>query len=349
MDIILSLLVYAAFAALFLTGIKRAPSLSRDECYKRLNDLRGIMALEIVIGHVVRYENSYLMPFGKFMLIGVGFFFFVSGWGLCKSYYEKPHYLNTFLKTRFVYLAGVAFIALIVIFIIDMLSPVKTDFSSYSLEIKVIIQSIFVRTNWYIRELLLLYLVFYFVYKYIKKYRLEVLLGIVIIIAVGLYGLGYVRCWYASILSFPLGCLFYNNYTRIVTSLKSKLGMLSVWCLGIIGFSSIFFDNDHFLSAFITNNALCICVVALLVLFSNVFDAENPVKKFLNKYATELFLFQFIFLAIAEKAAWNYWYRMIFVIGMDILVSILVHPVMNALKVVCNGKTLKERKYEKTK
>ena len=125
--------------------------------------------------------------------------------------------------------------------------------------------------------------------------------------------------------------------------------MLSVWCLGIVGFSSIFFDNDHFLSAFITNNALCICVVALLVLFSNVFDAENPVKKFLNKYATELFLFQFIFLSIAEKAGWNYWYRMIFVIGMDILVSILVHPLMNALKSFCNGKTLKERKYEKTK
>ena len=338
MNIIWSLLVYVLFASLFLIGIKRDSSIPRDECYKRLNGLRGIMALEIVIGHVVRYESSYLIPFGKFMLIGVGFFFFVSGWGLCKSYYEKPDYLNTFIRTRFAYLVGVALVALAVTFIIANVSPVKTNYSSYSFEIKIIIQSMFVRTNWYIRELLLLYVIFYFVYKYVKRYQLEVLLGLVIIIAVGLYSLGYVRCWYASILSFPLGCAFYKNYSDIVNFLKTKIGAISVLGLGLVGVGSIFLKNEQFLGAFITNNALCICVVAVLVLFFNIYYVDNLVKRLLNKYATELFLFQFIFLAIAEKAGWNYWYRMIFVISMDILISILVHPVMNALKCICNRK-----------
>lgn len=336
MDIIFSLLVYVIFISIFFLGIRKDKSLSRDECYRRLNGMRGIMALEIVIGHVVRYETSYLIPFGKFMLIGVGFFFFVSGWGLCKSFHEKPGYLDTFLRTRFGYLAGTALIALAVISVVDILSPVKTGYSSYSLELKAIVQNIFVRTNWYIRELLLLYLVFYLIYKYMRKYQLAVLIGLTVVIAYGLYALGYVRCWYASILSFPLGFLFYENYFKIVQFFKSGKGLLLTLSLGVVGISSMFLNNNIFITAFITNNALCVCAVIILTMFLSVFYIENPIKKFLNQYATEIFLFQFIFLTIAETAGWNYWIRMVFVLGMDLLVSILAYPLMKLLKRVCN-------------
>ena len=336
MEIVFSLVVYLIFASIFLFGLKKDESLSREECYKRLNGMRGIMALEIVIGHVVRYETSYLMPFGKFMLIGVGFFFFVSGWGLCKSFHEKSGYLDTFLKARFGYLTGTALIALGVTSLIAVVSPISTNYNSFSWEIKTIIQSIFVRTNWYIRELLLLYLFFYLIYKFVKKKQLLFLTGFVIAIAGGLYMLGYVRCWYASILTFPLGFLFYENYSNIVCFLKSMKGKVFVAVCGIVGLSSILLKRELFLPTLITNNALCICTIVLLVLFSCAYYTDNPVKKFLNKYATELFLFQFIFLAIAEKAEWNYWYRMVFVVGMDILVSVLVHPVFIFLKRICN-------------
>ncbi len=342
MDIILSLLVYVIFISIFLIGIKKKETLSKEECYKCLNGMRGVVALEIVIGHVVRYEASYLMPFGKFMLVGVGFFFFVSGWGLCKSYYEKNNYLDTFFRTRFIYLVGVALVALGVISLVDIISPIKTDYSSYSLEFRIMIRNIFVRTNWYIRELLLLYLAFYFVYKYIKRHQLTILTIITVLISCGLYGLGYVRCWYASILAFPLGFLFYENYSKIVKFLRMKKGMLLIFLLGVVGLSSVLINDNSFVRPFVTNNALCICTIFILVLFSAVYYVENPIKKFLNKYATELFLFQFIFLAIAEKLGWNYWYRMVFVISMDIIVSILVHPIMKELRYLCNRKSLRK-------
>lgn len=306
MDIILSLLVYVIFLSVFFVGIRKDRSLSRDECYKRLNGLRGIMALEIVIGHVIRYETSYLMPFGKFMLLGVGFFFFVSGWGLCKSFHEKDHYLDSFLRVRFLYLIGVAFIALGVTSLIDILSPIKTDYSTYSFEIKIAIRNIFVRTNWYVRELLLLYLVFYFIYKYIKRYRLLVMTISVVMLSAILFELGYVRCWHASILAFPFGLLAYEHYSKLLAFLNTKKGIGAVFGLGVLGLLSLFAKDNNFVAVIITNNALCICLILILVMFFAKYSVDNTAKSFLNRYATELFLFQFIFLAIAEKIGWGY-------------------------------------------
>lgn len=336
MEIILSVIVYLLFCLIFLFGINREEIWSRDECYKRLNSMRGIMALEIIIGHVVRYEHSYLVPFGKFMLVAVGFFFFVSGWGLCRSFHEKPQYLNSFIRTRFLYLAGVAFVALGVIAIVDTISPVKTDYSSYSPVLGTIIQNIFVRTNWYVRELLLLYLLFYFIYKYVPKHQLLFLTISILIVSCGLYRLGYVRCWYASILAFPMGFFVYEKFYEIIAVLRSKKGIIIIGGFGALGLCSILVGENNFAVSLLTNNSLCICAIMILVLFLGNFYTYNKVKLFLNKYATELFLFQFIFLAIAERLGWNYWIRMVFVISMDVILCVFVHPVMQMLKRLCS-------------
>lgn len=338
MEILLQLLIYLIFVVIFLGGIKKEDSFSREECYKRLNSMRGILALEIVIGHVVRYENSYLMPLGKFMLIGVGFFFFVSGWGLCKSYYEKNEYLANFLQRRVVYLCGVALFTLIITSLIDLICPIDTRYSFQSLQLNDLAYKLFDNINWYIRELLLLYFVFFIVFKYIKKYQIAILTMLVVLIACIMYSNGYERCWYASIIGFPLGFVFYKYFSKIIPFIRKPMGILCLCGTGILGLSSLLINEDMFIPIFVANNSLCICVIVMLILFSLVFSVENRAKTFLNRYATELYLYQFIFLAIAESAQWNYWYRMVFVIGMNVLISIFVHPIMTAWKHLCNGK-----------
>lgn len=339
MEILLQLFIYLIFIMIFLGGVRKHEELlSKDECYKRLNSMRGIMALEIIIGHVVRYENSILLPLGKFMLVGVAFFFFVSGWGLCKQYYEKSGYLETFLKTRVVYVCGCIIITLVITSIIDFISPIDTRYSIHSLEGAELILQLINSINWYMRELLLLYLVFYLVFKLVKKYRIVILTMIVVIIACTLHALGYIRCWYASIMAFPLGFVFYLYFSRIIAVLKSFKGVLIVCGLGLLGLSSLVIEENLFIPIFVANNSLSICVIILLCLFSLVFSVENRAKVFLNKYATELYLYQFPFLAIAESANWNYWYKMIFVVASDVIISMLVHPVIIRLKYFCNSK-----------
>ncbi|MBQ9867050.1 MAG: hypothetical protein IJM34_08525 [Lachnospiraceae bacterium] len=86
LDIAAQAAVYLIFLLLAAIGSKKRESLPTDkEALSELNGLRGLFALEVIVGHVVRYENSLLFPFGKFMIVSVGFFFYVSGFGLAYS------------------------------------------------------------------------------------------------------------------------------------------------------------------------------------------------------------------------------------------------------------------------
>lgn len=335
MEILLQLLVYLLFVIIFFSGIRKEGTLSGDECYKRLNTMRGIWALEIIIGHVVRHEDSILFPLGKFMLVGVAFFFFMSGWGLCKSFHEKGNYLDDFLKTRVVYICWLIISALIITSIIDFICPIDTQFSIHSSDGIEIIRKLINNINWYMRELLLLYLLFYWNYKFIKKHRILILTIIVISIACVFGFLGFERPWYASIMAFPLGFVFYSYFPKMIDFIRKPKGIMLVGGLGILGLSSLVIDESMFIPIFVANNSLCICVIMILVIFFTIFHVENGAKRFLNKYATELYLFQFIFLAIAKSAGWNYWYKMLFVVALDILLSVLVRPVVSGLKGVC--------------
>lgn len=95
-SIVFSICVFLIFAGFALFGCKKrsTDSLSRKSCLQNLNDLRGLFALEIVLGHVVRWETTILLPFGKFMICSVAFFFFVSAFGMAISHEEKENYLS---------------------------------------------------------------------------------------------------------------------------------------------------------------------------------------------------------------------------------------------------------------
>ena len=92
-----ALLIYAIFIFILLFGIKFRPLTKEEDFFFSFNRLRGFFALEIVVGHVVRYESSLLYPIGKFMIISVAFFFFVSAYGMARSYDAKEDYLHGFL------------------------------------------------------------------------------------------------------------------------------------------------------------------------------------------------------------------------------------------------------------
>ena len=66
-----------AFSCLILEGChKRDTNITtRESWLQNLNDMRGIFALEIVLGHVIRHERSLLYPLGKFMICSVAYFF----------------------------------------------------------------------------------------------------------------------------------------------------------------------------------------------------------------------------------------------------------------------------------
>ena len=99
-NLIFSASVILILAILLFAGLKQDKNGEKAIILQRFNNIRGFFALEIIIGHVIRYDKSILYPLGKFMIISVAFFFFVSAFGLSYSFRTKDNYLKGFIKNR---------------------------------------------------------------------------------------------------------------------------------------------------------------------------------------------------------------------------------------------------------
>lgn len=129
---IFSLCILFFFMILVFWNFKRHSDhdLSRESYLQNLNNLRGFFALEIVIGHVIRYEQTILYPMGKFMICSVAFFFFVSAFGMAVSYEKKENYLNlNFILSKPVYLLALSILIFVFNLTVDTICP--NDLSYY--------------------------------------------------------------------------------------------------------------------------------------------------------------------------------------------------------------------------
>lgn len=85
-----SVMIYVFFAMLLLWGSRPAKVEREEDYFSNFNSLRGLFAIEIVIGHVIRYESGLLYPLGKFMIISVAYFFFcVCVWSYAIFSFER--------------------------------------------------------------------------------------------------------------------------------------------------------------------------------------------------------------------------------------------------------------------
>jgi len=337
-NIAFCLIIYIVFFLVTTYKANYCKVTSKSAFLGRLNSLRGIFAIEIIIGHCVRYDSSILSPFGHFMLVSVGFFFFASGMGLTLSYESKNDYLDSFITNRFFKLIYIAIIALLFTTIIAYISPIKTAFTSIPNSLKAFVCAFFSRTNWYIRELLLLYLFFFIVFKLAKKHQGLIIFFSCVLISFVLYSLGYTRCWYASISCFPLGIIVCQQYDKTITFLNTLIGkvlIISSLVMGLLSpllnnsisqYMNINFATSEFIFS-VGNNFLCIGFILLLLLFLQYFNFTNPIMNFLSKYSTELFVFQFVFVEIAKKMQLSYIMKIAFVLLFDLLFSIAFHRI----------------------
>ncbi len=328
-----AMVVYLILTIIILFQLRPCRIENNDELYHSLNSLRGLFALEIVLGHCVRYEQCILTPLGNFMLLGVGFFFFISGYGLTRSFHIKPGYMDTFIRHRIGKLFLIAIGAVTVNTVIAYLSPIETDFRSIPSSALSFVRAIYLRNNWYIWELMILYFVFYLVFKYLKKNHIAAVCILIVAICAMLYTGGYTRCWFASIFCFPAGILFYENIDRLtefIRSLKGIITTVSVLFVGLILslidyplITGLPFETTEMIYS-LGNNIMCIGFMLLLITGLTYFKPGNIILSFFNSIATELFLFQFVFLAMAESLELNYYLKIIFVLTADIILSLII-------------------------
>lgn len=302
---------------------------------KHLNELRGVFALEIIVGHVVDFHGCLLYPLAKFMICSVAFFFFISAYGMVVSCKNKKNYLTiSFLVNKPVYLLIVSIGIYIINATIDFVSKLQigycTNFFSLS--------HFFCMTNWYVWELMFFYLLFWIVYKCAYKYREIIIVCITVLCVIILYFNQFSEAWIASAFAFPLGITYGEHFEIINNVIYSIKGYIFVALLSVFGLFSLLVKTENLLSMVFMRNAICIAAIAFIIYLSEIhFLRNNAVTRFLTKYSTGLFFMQFISLKISENYNLSYWTRIIFVVFITLFTAVLlVNPMTGVIKKCLN-------------
>ena len=172
--------------------------INKKEVISRLNMLRGLFAILIVIGHCSQSFEKEILPFfiiHKFNMVGVCFFFFVSGISLTYNFRTRQNYLKNFIKNK----AAVLFLFAVLNQVIYHI--LKAVILNEKLNIRL---SFFSEFNWYIYEMIVFYIMFYMVFRFIDKgiVRNIILFFLTFLVAViTLYFYKYGECLHSATLT----------------------------------------------------------------------------------------------------------------------------------------------------
>jgi hypothetical protein len=329
-NLIYSGAVLLLFAAILFVGAKRDNTSGRKNLLKRFNLLRGFFAVEIIVGHTIRYESTILYPLGKFMIVSVAFFFFVSAVGMVSSFETKREYLKLFLVKKCCYLFVIALIAYLFNVALSRAVGVKTVYSLGVLQF-------FKQTNWYIWEMIAFYVLFYVVFKFAKCGRWQIIASVTIAVSSILFLFGWKEEWYASAFAFPFGIFYGENYEKCNKFLFGKKGILLTAATAVLGTGSLLLGETSLLGMVYLRNVFCIASLIVLIYALSFFEFDNRVLGILTKYSTELYLFQFVYLRISEKCAWDFKIRMLFVLLLTAVTAVIIHPIFANIKKLFTG------------
>ena len=262
----------------------------------RMNFLRGLFAVLIVLGHCGRkfdIEPLVLLLPHKMNFVFVCYFFAVSGWSLSYNYEVKTNYLKNFWKRKIVKLALLALeteavtqVAMKLIF--------KDSFYFNN--------SILTDVNWYIYEMIALYIGFWLIYKTQKdmlKREISVWIfsfGVAVFTwAMYKYGSwsGWTYAFYYSTMSFPLGITIHRLMKQ---DLKIKK-LYFIYLFILMGLSSLcmIMKKESFVGGIILHNLFGICCMIILVMALKIIDVRKAkLLSFFTGIATYIYLYQFV-------------------------------------------------------
>ena len=290
---------------------------------KKMNGLRGLLALEIVIGHSIRYSGGILFPFGKFMICGVALFFFVSAWGLVLSYSSKPNYLDMhYFLSKPVYLFLVAVSIYAISVAIDFVLPQDLGFVASLGSL----YGFFVYTNWYIWYQILFYLLFWFTYRYLYRWRVAIIAIVTVVLVIAAYAMGWADSWMLTQFAFPAGIVFAENYERASEFVASWRGKALIVVLVGFGLGALFLPMEGFVATVLMRNSICLGAVMIMLYICEIgWLINNPVSRFLKKYSLEIYVSQFVWLFYIENINPGYWTRVGIMLAGTGLTAFVVH------------------------
>ena len=283
-------MILAAWIAIVLFGIEKKKIVGQPLEERQATALRGICAVEIMIGHIGLYTgNEILYPNRKAGVLFVGVFLLLSGYGVAYSVEHKKDYLQHFIRKKILKLILPAYLVyfLYEVFKILFIQNVNWD-------ILINIRNFLTVLNWYVWEQLAFYIIYYFVYKIMPE-KVDLILGYIsfIFICVAFAGKRLDNPWYGSTLCFVLGLIYYKHKEKIQKLISRRFWMMVVGFGCLLAASTgafLLLGNESIIGNPLARNiaSLSFCMIVLTVL-SKV-KIGNQVSYCLGKCSYEIYL-----------------------------------------------------------
>lgn len=298
--------------------------------------LRGICAIEIMMGHLgIATGSMVLYPNRKAGILFVGVFFALSGYGLMYSVINKNDYMVNFIFKK----AGKLLIPVYIVFVINNVLDNVIEKNSLDFREFVNIKNIFLMTNWYVWELLMLYIVFHICFKTSRNAKIIflVILCFSIIFVIAAYVFKLENPWYGSTLCFGFGMFYYLHREQFkeIFVLRNPIIKMAGCCLIMIASICLFFVRGGVIGLLVSRNVASVTFVVLLLCCLHRFSIGNSVSVWLGKCSYEIFLFHPLFIRILRPWIKNDVIYSFLVIGITILVSYLYILCESRIKLMC--------------
>ncbi len=314
------MLIYLLFLVLVVTAlfsIRQSVEESETKAFLNkdfTNNLRGISILFITAAHYVYYiyqpvNPRFLLPsylIYHFCALGVGFFFFCSGFGnffsVAKS--ENKFYWLINHSARI-------FICVAILLILQFITSIHLGV--FSLEIRTIfslIKHIFTitippYTMWFIKELMFMYLFIYIseiIFQNKSKKLLFIIFSMLIYTLFFFITKNNASFWWKSTVCFPLGYLFAYYKNNIIEYLNKN----KKYCLILIFFITAFLmlitltSIFHFIkiAIFILESIFVMILLSVLSLYINF---KSKILDFCGRYSLEIYTTHLFILSFFTK------------------------------------------------
>ena len=256
-----------------------------------LSHANGYIHLTDYTDFGTRIYNFLFTAVGQMMVV---MFFFYSGYGLMTQFHARKHeYVLSFFKSRILKTWLHFIVALIPFGIINLLLGYRFGLNTWLLSLTGF-ESIG-NSNWYIFDVLCLYLLFYFVI-YISDKRIVLQLNCCIAITALTIVLWFVirtlkgsqRWWYDTILAFPAGCFYAFEKANIERKVRSSrityfVVMSVVFCL----FCSFYIRRNPY-----TVSLSSVFFGLFVVGTTYIFDIRSTILNWLGNRLFFIYIFQ---------------------------------------------------------
>ena len=272
------------------------------------NHLRGLFVIAVVYHHIYQMVGcGILFPiFTRVGFLCVGFFFFISGYGLMKRHTADAAYHKSFLRKRIPAVLLPFTLDNVIYWLFHLLRG--TNYSALDFFYGVARGEPIAANSWYIISLLVCYLFFWCSVRLFRNRPGMVVLSNVLLCVVytgACIGLGYGSEWFKSIAAYPMGLLWALCEAPVLERIKKTWLLWLAAAAVLLGGSMLAQMLYGNLSApavtqAIISNLTIIFFISCLVLVVMKIRLGNRLLAHLGKLSLEIYLYHGMFLILAR-------------------------------------------------